>query len=176
MNICSLYTAQDIKITIMETSINNTAVVTSKLRVVYAIFHNQKSSDRALRNLANHGYSKKEVSIKFNNPDELYFLKSLFGLKIGAIAIGLSAGALVLIYFTLSQNLLQVNLLLAVLFSIAVGAIWGATLGFLIAPQLDLHIKKQGLELLAGDTLLSFRPKNNSDKQFFARSGWKILP
>lgn len=160
----------------MEKYMNNATVITSNLKVIYAIFHSRESSNGALRNLNRHGYSKKEVVIKQYNPDGLFFLKSLFGLKVGAIALGLSAGALVLIFFAFSQSLLQVNLLLSVLFSMAVGAIWGGTLGFLIAPQLDLLMEKQKPVLLAGDTLLSFQPKNESDKQFFARSGWKILP
>lgn len=158
----------------METYIDNTALIPSKLKVIYAIFHNQKSSDRALRNLADHGYSKKEVDIRFYD-NQLYILKSLLGLKAGAIAAGLSAGALVLLFFPLSQSLVQAGLLASVLFGIAVAAFWGGTLGFLIAPQLNLHIKKRGLRLLAGDTLLSFRPKNKTDQQFFSTSNWKIM-
>lgn len=157
---------------------------------ILALFQTQLSLDNALSALLLHGYSRAEIEVRTQSEvdEECYMVagalddsdavsveKSIAGIKYGALAGSVMLGLAIAYLIQFQPQMLQAGPLATCLFGLAVGAVWGGTLGFIIWPQLPFSRPESHEVVLSRDQIfLSFQPKSLEDERFFKSLKWPM--
>lgn len=164
----------------------NDIVQTANSQLVCLLFEDEESSRFAINELNKHGHTSKDFTVLtmedlLNQPchvqgvaidsDQEFMRKALSGIKVGTLWGGIIASILIII--SVFNNL--VNLSITLILLIAVGAVAGAIMGFLIAPLVPFNHHKMYLrKLLKENTLIRFQLKSKEEKDFFKQMNWTI--
>lgn len=168
-----------------ETTPKLSLIKTDRIR---AFFQTQLSFEDALAALQVHGYSRAEIVVQkqaevaekhyfmagpVDEPDAVLLQKAIRGIGYGALMGGLLLGLAITYLILFQPHMLQAAPLASILFGLAVGGVWGGTLGFIIGPLRPFnHHKNYDLILSKGQVLLSFQPKTLKDEHFFKSLHW----
>lgn len=158
---------------------------------ILALFQTPQSLENALTALMLKGYSRADIVVKIQeeNADKNYLMdepveeetdavtlqKAIGGIKYGALLGSLLFGVAIAYLILFQAQILQAGPLATSLFGLAVGAVLGGTLGFIIGPQLPYsQVNNHEMKPSKKKMLLSFQPRSLRDAHFFKSLNWPM--
>ncbi|MFT7031343.1 MAG: hypothetical protein ACJA2C_002744 [Marinoscillum sp.] len=164
----------------------NDKVQTANSQLVCLLFENEQSSKVAISELNKRGHNIKDFKVlsredlsdqpcrvqgEVVDSDQEFMRKALAGIKVGALWGGIIASILIIISIFNNPADLSITLILL----IAIGAVAGAIMGFLVAPLLPFKSHKMYIrKLLKENILIRFQLKSKDEKIYLKHMNWTI--
>ena len=152
-----------------------------------SIFKNRKEFKSALNTILARGYIHSEIKTNLwisaiggkrlmilnHSSGDITLKKSLKGLKFGLISGAVIVGTIVALILLFSENSKSISPMATFIASMAIGAVWGGLLGFMLGSLFPLHPNAKVKDLSVSKFSVDFIPHSIEDELYF-KNKWKI--